>query len=139
MVVSDVEFQTYELFAYHWVVSINPCFYSKTQLFVGHWVGYAFWTAVAALARHQSTLTNSLPHYWPLPKWGVHIQKAWTPKVPILQVVLLFRMQLWPVAHFSTQFWVGATAKQQQTHPKVSEKCGQLVRVAFGKEVLLVK
>ena len=23
-----------------------------------------------------------------------------TPKVPILQVVLLFRMQLWPVAHF---------------------------------------
>jgi hypothetical protein len=39
-------------------------------------------------------------------------------KVPILQVVLLFRMQLWPVAHF----WVGATAKQQQTHRKVSER-----------------
>ena len=39
---------------------------------------------------------------------------------------------------FFTHFWVGATAKEQQTHPKVSEKNGQLVRVAFGKEVLLV-
>ena len=31
-------------------------------------------------------------------------------------------MQLWPVAHFFSfchHFWVGATAKQQQTHPKV--------------------
>ena len=31
-------------------------------------------------------------------------------------------MQLWPVAHFfsfSYHFWVGATAKQQQIHPKV--------------------
>ena len=44
-------------------------------------------------------------------------------KIPILQVVLLFRMQLWPVAHFFfTHFWVGTTAKQQQTHPKVSER-----------------
>jgi hypothetical protein len=34
---------------------------------------------------------------------------------------------------------VGATAKQQQTHPKVSEKNGQLVSIAFGKEVLLLK
>ena len=33
---------------------------------------------------------------------------------------------------FFTHFWVGATAKQHQTHPKVSEKNGQLVRVAFG-------
>ena len=53
-------------------------------------------------------------------------------KVPILQVVLLFQT-------FFTQFWVGATAKQQQTQPKVSEKSGQLVRFAFGKEALLVK
>ena len=61
-------------------------------------------------------------------------------KIPILQVVLLFRMQLWPVAHFFfTHFWVGTTAKQQQTHPKVSEKNGQLVRVAFGKEVTSYK
>ena len=31
-------------------------------------------------------------------------------------------MQLWPVAHFFSfchHFWVGATAKQQQTHTKV--------------------
>jgi hypothetical protein len=34
---------------------------------------------------------------------------------------------------------VGATEKQQQTNPKVSEKNGQLVKVAFGKELLLVK
>jgi hypothetical protein len=34
---------------------------------------------------------------------------------------------------------VGATAKHQQTHPKVSEKNGQLVRVVFGKEVIFVK
>ena len=55
-----------------------------------------------------------------------------TTKVLILQAVLLLRMQLWPVAHF----WVGATAKQQQTHPKVREKMGI---VAFGKEIILVK
>ena len=55
---------------------------------------------------------------------------------PILQVELLLRMQLRPVAHFFfTHFWVGATAKQQQTHPKVSEKSRKLVRVALGKEV----
>ena len=54
-------------------------------------------------------------------------------KVPILQVVLLFQT-------FFTQFWVGATAKQQQTQPKVSEKkVGNWFRVTFGKEVLLVK
>ena len=39
---------------------------------------------------------------------------------------------------FFTHFWVGATARQQQTHPKVSDKSGQLVRVAFWKEVLIV-
>ena len=44
-------------------------------------------------------------------------------KVPILQVVLLFQMQLCP------------RNLQQQTQPKVSEKSGKLVRVAFGKEV----
>ena len=44
-------------------------------------------------------------------------------KVPILQV-------------HSTSFPNATlTAKQQQTQPKVSEKSGKLVRVAFGKEV----
>ena len=48
-------------------------------------------------------------------------------KVPILQV-------------HSTSFPNATlTAKQQQTQPKVSEKSGKLVRVAFGKEVLLIK
>ena len=61
--------------------------------------------------------------------------------VPILHAVLLFRMQLNSdqLPTFFTHFWVGARAKKQQTHPKVSEKNGQLVRVALGKEVLLVK
>ena len=38
---------------------------------------------------------------------------------------------------FCHHFWVGATAKQQQTHPKVMtewKKSGQLVRVAFVKK-----
>ena len=47
-------------------------------------------------------------------------------KVPILQVVLLFRMQLRQVAHFFHPLLGGcnskATAKQQQTHPKVMTK-----------------
>ena len=43
-------------------------------------------------------------------------------KVWILLEVTSLWMQLWPVAHFFSfchHFWVGATAKQQQTHPKV--------------------
>ena len=37
---------------------------------------------------------------------------------------------------FFTHFWVGLLLLCCCTHPKVSEKSGQLVRVAFGKEVL---
>jgi hypothetical protein len=48
-------------------------------------------------------------------------------------------MNSYQLTSFFTHFWVGATAKQQQTHPKVSEKNGQLVKFAFGKEVLIVK
>ena len=40
---------------------------------------------------------------------------------------------------FFTHFWVGLLLLCCCTHPKVSEKSGQMVRVAFGKEVLLVK
>ena len=61
-------------------------------------------------------------------------------KYLVVQIVLLFRMQLWPVAHFFfTHFWVGVLLLCCCTQPKVSEKSGQLVRVAFEKEVLLVK
>ena len=58
-------------------------------------------------------------------------------KLPTLQVVPKSTLTSCPL--FFTHFWVGATAKQQQTHPKVSEKSEQMVRVEFGKEVLLVK
>ena len=57
-------------------------------------------------------------------------------KVPILQVALLFQMQLWPVTHFFHSQLGGFAVALLFTHPEVSEKSGQLVRVAFGKEVL---
>jgi len=61
-------------------------------------------------------------------------------KVPILQVVLPFRMKLRPVAHFfSLTFgWVCCCFAAAPTQEWV-KKGGQLVRVAFGKEVILVK
>jgi hypothetical protein len=34
---------------------------------------------------------------------------------------------------------VGATAKQQQTQPKIDDKNVQLIRGSFGKEILLEK
>ena len=72
-------------------------------------------------------------------------------KVPILQVVLLFRMKLWPLPTFlhsllgGFSFWKEKRTAwpvlflKRSTHLKVSEKKWAKVRVAFRKEVLLVK
>ena len=78
-------------------------------------------------------------------------------KVPILQVVISFRMKLWPVAHFfsltfgimehtkhcSMSFLYSSTRNDMpqcfvcSPIPKVSEKNEQPVRVSFRKKLLL--
>ena len=45
---------------------------------------------------------------------------SWVIKVPILQLVLLFRMQLWPVAHFFHSL-LGGFAVALLLHPPKSE------------------
>ena len=52
-------------------------------------------------------------------KWGLCMKPSC---IELGYEVNSLPMQLWPVAHFFSfchHFWVGATAKQQQTHPKV--------------------
>ena len=46
-------------------------------------------------------------------------------KVLILQVVLLFRMQLWPVAHFFHSLLGGCNSKATANPPKSDDKNGQ--------------
>ena len=86
-------------------------------------------------------------------------QNRKTIKVPILQVVISFRMKLWPVAHFfSLTFGIGEHTKHYSMSflysstrndmlqcfvcspiPKVSEKNGQPVRVSLGKKLILAE
>ena len=64
-------------------------------------------------------------------------------KVPILQVVLIFRILVWPVAHFFfTHFWVGLVLLCCCTHSKVMTKwsrnvqrCVQMIKGSFGKDI----
>ena len=72
-------------------------------------------------------------------------------KVPILLVVISFRMKLWRVAHFfSLTFGEVCNLKREEAkllllfsnhkpHQKWVKKNGQLVRVSFGKNLLLTE
>ena len=68
------------------------------------------------------TMGLALASSWQMTRLSILMVSTSTegsPKVPILQVVLLFRLQLWPVAHFFSLIfgWV-----QQQSNSKPTQK-----------------
>ena len=62
---------------------------------VRNWLANICWCFEADL-----TLTGKANMVLVFQEWGTFCKLNLHTKVPILQVVLLFRMQLWPVAHF---------------------------------------